>query len=391
MTTVEGKLWTSAFIGISVINLLMFISFHMLISTFPFYIESLGGDEAIAGLAAGMFAIASVVVRPFAGWILDHKGRLVVSIYGIAGMLVLPLTYPAIQVLIVALVVRVIHGVVWSLASTSVSTLACDIIPRSRFGEGMGIFGTGSAISMALGPVLGLYLLECGGYIVMFIISAGFALLSLVIIMATGKNFNLANTLQSKPAKAKLVVLDKKALPASVTMFLFLIPYGAISTFIALYAVEINIANGGIFFTLMAITTVLMRVMAGRTVDRVGEKPIVIISTVVQLVSLALLALWPGLVSFIISALFFGGGFGMMSPTMQAMAVRTAPPHRRGAASSTYLCAFDCGIGLGGVIAGYLLRFLGYPQMFAIMLLFTLAAVIVYYGWARRGKTRLKI
>ena len=391
MTTVEGKLWTSAFTGISVINLLMFISFHVLISTFPFYIKSLGGDEAIAGLAAGMFAIASVVVRPFAGWILDHKGRLVVSIYGIAGMLVLPLTYPAIQVLIVALVVRVIHGVVWSLASTSVSTLACDIIPRSRFGEGMGIFGTGSAISMALGPVLGLYLLECGGYIVMFIISAGFALLSLVIIMATGKNFNLANTLQSKPAKAKLVVLDKKALPASVTMFLFLIPYGAISTFIALYAVKINIANGGIFFTLMAITTVLMRVMAGRTVDRVGEKPIVIISTVVQLVSLALLALWPGLVSFIISALFFGVGFGMMSPTMQAMAVRTAPPHRRGAASSTYLCAFDCGIGLGGVIAGYLLRFLGYPQMFAIMLLFTLAAVIVYYGWARRGKTRLKV
>ena len=260
MTTVEGKLWTSAFIGISVINLLMFISFHMLISTFPFYIESLGGDEAIAGLAAGMFAIASVVVRPFAGWILDHKGRLVVSIYGIAGMLVLPLTYPAIQVLIVALVVRVIHGVVWSLASTSVSTLACDIIPRSRFGEGMGIFGTGSAISMALGPVLGLYLLECGGYIVMFIISAGFALLSLVIIMATGKNFNLANTLQSKPAKAKLVVLDKKALPASVTMFLFLIPYGAISTFIALYAVEINIANGGIFFTLMAITLSLIHI-----------------------------------------------------------------------------------------------------------------------------------
>ena len=170
-----------------------------------------------------------------------------------------------------------------------------------------------------------------------------------------------------------------------------MIPYGAISTFIALYAVKINIANGGIFFTLMAITTVLMRVMAGRTVDRVGEKPIVIISTVVQLVSLALLALWPGLVSFIISALFFGVGFGMMSPTMQAMAVRTAPPHRRGAASSTYLCAFDCGIGLGGVIAGYLLRFLGYPQMFAIMLLFTLAAVIVYYGWARRGKTRLKV
>ncbi len=386
MHTAESKLWTSTFTSISVINLLMFISFHMLISTFPFYIKSLGGDEAIAGLAAGMFAIASVVVRPLAGWILDHKGRLLVSICGIAGMLLLPLAYPVIQALIVALIVRVIHGAVWSFASTAVSTLACDIIPRRRFGEGMGIFGTGSAISMALGPVLGLYLLECGGYNVLFSISAGFALLSLIIIAATGKSFRLANALPPKTAKGKLVVLDKEALPASATMFLFLIPYGAISTFIALYAVEINIANGGIFFTLMAITTVLMRVMAGRTVDRVGERPIVIISTVAQLISLALLALWPGWVSFIIAALFFGVGFGMMSPTMQAMAVKTAPPHRRGAASSTYLCAFDCGIGLGGVIAGYLLRFLSYSQMFAIMLLFTLAAFIIYYGWARKGR-----
>ena len=57
-----------------------------------------------------------------------------------------------------------------------------------------------------------------------------------------------------------------------------------------------------------------------------------------------------------------------------------------GAASSTYLCSFDCGIGLGGVIAGYLLRFLSYSQIFAIMLLFIFAAFIIYYGWARNGR-----
>ena len=76
------------------------------------------------------------------------------------------------------------------------------------------------------------------------------------------------------------MLIDKNALPASLTMFLFLIPYGAISTFIALYAVEINIANGGIFFTRMAVTTVLTRGLSGRTVDKVGERPIVIVSVV---------------------------------------------------------------------------------------------------------------
>ena len=114
MHTAESKLWTSTFTSISAINLLMFISFH--------------------------------------------RGRLLVSICGIAGMLQLPLTYPVIQVLIVALIVRVIHGAVWSLASTAVSTLACDIIPRR---EGMGILGTGSAISM--GRHFNFYCLICSG------------------------------------------------------------------------------------------------------------------------------------------------------------------------------------------------------------------------------------
>ena len=382
------KLWTDGFISIIFINLLMFVSFHMLISTFPFYINFLGGDEAIVGLTAGLFAISSVLVRPIAGWILDHKGRLVALLCGIIGMLLLPLAYPIIKLLIVAVIVRVIHGVLWSFASTSVSTLACDIIPRSRFGEGMGIFGTGSAISMAVGPVLGLYLLNSAGYNVLFGFSAGFALLSLLIIISKRKSIFIVTKLQTDLSLRKLVLIDKNALPASLTMFLFLIPYGAISTFIALYAVEINIANGGIFFTLMAITTVLMRVLSGRAVDKIGEKPIVIVSIVSQLISLALLAFTPCLVGFIISALCFGIGFGMMSPTMQAMAVRLSPVNRRGAASSTFLCAFDCGVGLGGVIAGYLLQYLDYSQMFAIMLLFIIASFIVYYCWVQKTKGR---
>lgn len=387
MHSTGTKLWTAEFISITIINLLMFLSFHMLISTFPFYINFLGGDEAIAGLTAGLFAIASVLVRPIAGWILDHKGRVAVLLCGIIGMLLLPLAYPIIKLLIIAVIVRVIHGVVWSFASTSVSTLACDIIPHSRFGEGMGIFGTGSAISMAVGPVLGLYLLNSSGYNVLFGFSAGFALLSLLIIISKRKSLFIVTKLQTDLSSRKLVLIDKNALPASLTMFLFLIPYGAISTFIALYAVEINIANGGIFFTLMAVTTVLTRGLSGRTVDKVGERPIVIVSVVAQLISLALLAFAPGIVGFIISALCFGIGFGMMSPTMQTLAVRLSPENKRGAASSTFLCAFDCGIGLGGVIAGYLLRYFDYSQMFAIMLLFIIASFIVYYCWTKKSRS----
>ena len=41
------------------------------------------------------------------------------------------------------------------------------------------------------------------------------------------------------------------------------------------------------------------------------------------------------------------------------MAVSIAPPQRRGAANSTFLCAYDMGIGLGGGIAGVLIDMIG--------------------------------
>lgn len=43
------KLWSRNFVLIIVINFLVFMNHIMLLSTFPFYIESLGGSEALAG------------------------------------------------------------------------------------------------------------------------------------------------------------------------------------------------------------------------------------------------------------------------------------------------------------------------------------------------------
>ena len=51
MNNEKPRLWTRNFVLIIVINFLVFMTHIMLLSTFPFYIESLGGSEALAGLA----------------------------------------------------------------------------------------------------------------------------------------------------------------------------------------------------------------------------------------------------------------------------------------------------------------------------------------------------
>lgn len=69
------------------------------------------------------------------------------------------------------------------------------------------------------------------------------------------------------------------------------------------------------------------------------------------------------------------------------MAVSTTPSDRRGAANSTFLCAYDIGIGLGGGIAGVLIDSMGYEKMFAVIGIANVLSVLVYLLIGRHHKT----
>ena len=56
------RLWTSAFIRICLINLLIFVAFHMLMATFAYYVIDIGGTEVTAGFIAGLFAVSAVLI-----------------------------------------------------------------------------------------------------------------------------------------------------------------------------------------------------------------------------------------------------------------------------------------------------------------------------------------
>lgn len=158
-----------------------------------------------------------------------------------------------------------------------------------------------------------------------------------------------------------------------------MIPYGSITTFIALYSVDASIGSGGVFFVLLAVSNGLSRLFSGRICDKKGEDIIVYIAIPSVVTALILLAFFMSAATFYIAAVLYGIGFGSMAPSMQAMAVRIASPERRGSASSTYLSAFDMGIGSGGMISGVLVKYFGYGQMYAIMSLWLVISFGCYF------------
>jgi len=381
------KLWTRDFCSISLLNLLIFVGGNMLVTTFPFYIKSLGGTELTVGITAGIYSLLALLMRPIAGWLLDNKSRKAIFLIGLVGAMLFPMLYLVFPLLSVVILLRAMHGFLWSAAGTASNTNACDIVPQSRFAEGMGFFGLTNSLAMAISPAIGLWIMEGFGFTPLFFSCSVFSLVA-VLLLARIRLYDPPHPRRksgSLPLKARLASLfSKEALPASWLFFFCMLPGGSIASFIALYAEAEGLGNGGIYFTFQALFTGLFRVFGGRVADKHGEKVAVYYGCACFFISLAGLAAAKSAAFMYASSALFGIGYGLTLPSFQAMALRTVPWERRGSASSTYLCFFDMSWGLGGVLGGVFSDAFGYRVMFALMSLGLVLCVLTYVLWARK-------
>ena len=368
---------------IILVNLCVFTNHIMSLSTFPFYIQSLGGTEAVAGICVAAFSFVAVIIRPFVGWWLDNGVRRAALVAGLVLMGLAPLGYVFVPVLSVAIAIRMVHGVGLSFSNSTTATVASDVICRPRFAEGMGYFGMATALASAIAPALGLSLMEGFGFNVLYAVAAVIAGLGLVL-------FAFVRAPKVDVSKKKLdlrTIINRDSLPATVTMLIFMFTFGALENFVAIFASEASLPSGSIYFLVMSAMLLLVRITLGKLVDQRGEAFFVYSCNAAMLVAFLLLAFVPNAVTYILSAVLAGYAFGGLEPSLQSMAVHTSTVETRGSANSTFLCGYDIGYGLGGGIAGSLITGLGYSAMWSIVSLACVLSVIVYVTWARHSDT----
>lgn len=378
-----AKLWTRDLVLIILVNLCVFTNHIMSLSTFPFYIQSLGGSEAIAGICAAAFAFVAVIIRPFVGWWLDNGVRKVALVVGLILLGAAPLGYVFVPVLSMSIAFRMLHGIGLSFSNSTTATVASDVICHPRFAEGMGYFGMATALASAIAPALGLSLMEGFGFGTLYAAAAGIAGLGLVL-------FTFARTRKVNAPKKKLnlrTIINRDSLPATATMLVFMLTFGALENFVAIFAAENSLPSGSIYFIVMSVMLLVVRVTLGKLVDQRGEAIFVYTCNAAMLVAFLLLALVPNTATYILSAALAGYAFGGLEPSLQSMAVHTSTDETRGSANSTFLCGYDIGYGLGGGLAGSLITAMGYSSMWVIVSLACVASVLIYVAWARHSDT----
>ncbi len=372
-TLVKEPLWTRDFVLICIYNLIVFISFQMLTPTIPLYVDQLGGNETIVGVVSGFFAISSVVVRPWVGQGLDRYGRLGIWLVGAAIFFLTNFGYAWALSIPLLIGFRVIHGVGWGVVTTSAATAATDLIPAPRRGEGMGFFGLGTNIAMATGPLLGFFIAGRLGFNILFWGAGLLAFIAFLVI--TIIKLPKVTAVKGGPAPS---LWEPTAIRPSLYLFFATFVYGGIVTFIALYALQVGIANAGIFFTAYAVTLIFTRPVAGMLFDRHGHKLVIVPGFIFLGLSLIVLSLTSNLALFILSAITCGIGFGALHPALQALSVAKCAPNRRGAAQACFTASFDLGIGSGSIVLGVLAQYVGYSMMYLVSSIMVIIGLMVY-------------
>lgn len=371
------RLWSKSFISMTVAMLFLFTGFYLLLPTLPLYIQEMGGNETQIGLAAGVFTLAAVVFRPLVGGLLDRYGRRPFIIWGLVLFTVCMYMYDWVGGILLLLALRLLHGMTWAVSTTAVGTAVTDVIPSARRGEGMGWYGMAMTLAMAVGPLLGIWIITNQSYGSLFLIATGSSCIALVFAFAVKVPF------QRTAASGRIQLFDKTLVWVMVSIFFLAFSYGGITTFLPLFAEAIEV-NAGTFFLVFALTLTLSRPAAGKLSDRFGELAVIIPALIVTVVALLVLSAAGGLGGIVAAAILYGIGFGAAQPALQATTLRIAHPERKGVANASFFTAFDLGIAMGAILLGAVSQAVGYEALFIVSAVSVMLALVVFAVFARR-------
>ena len=385
----KKSIWTKDFILICLVGLATNITMRMLDANLASFANDVWQSKSLGGQLTSFFNVGSILMAFFAGRLVDLKGRRKMLI-AFCILFAIPTVFMAlIQIPGVGLGARLIQGVAKGVVTVAMASVVSDITPREKMNEGMGMFNLGATISFAFGPMLGLALVDLGGYKLMFIVCAiCYALGAVISAMIRYEKNNqpeaeapveeVKEEVQEAEKEYKGVwkLIEKKAIPASLNNTIFFGSYAAILVFVTVYAQEIlglNSTQIGLFYTVAAIAMLAVRLLTSKIGDKYGPLYLIIPGHIIIILGLILLALFAkqSYVAFLAAGACYGIGQAITTPALNTCAVLDSPEKRSATANATFYFLMDFGIlfasaGFGKLIDATATAELGYKLTYLI-------------------------
>jgi predicted MFS family arabinose efflux permease len=356
-------LFTRAFVALGLADLCYFTAAGVAIFGLPLYVTGpIGGNDAWAGVAFGVFALSALVLRPIAGRLSDTLGRRPLLL---GGALIAAASLALLAVadhIVVIIALRLLAGVGEAAFFVAGFAAIADLAPRARLGEALSYNSLGLYLGIALGPPLGELLVAMSGYVLAWTGAAVLAVVAAALALLVGE------TREPTPegTVADRHFIHRPALPIVLGFLASLIAMGGFLAFASIHAVDVGLPNASLALFTYGAVVVVCRIAFARVPDRLPPLPLGAAALGVLAAGLVIAATWQTAIGLIVGAAVTAIGIAFTTPAFFSAIFATASPAQRGVASGTASAAIDLGLGLGPIALGLVAESLGIPWAFAI-------------------------
>lgn len=375
---------SSTFLLIVAAAFALFTAVGAVVPVLPRYVEGpLGGDAVAVGFVVGTFFVATLLARPLAGRLGDERGRRVVIVGGAAVMAAAIAAFPLASNVAALAVLRFIQGAGEAAFYVGAATAVTDLVPAERRGQAVSYFSGALYAGIALGPLIGEWVLGDGSYSRVWVLAAGLGALAAVLSLGLREG---PRPVRSGP-RARLV--HPAGLVPGSAFGLGTFGYAAFAAFMPLYAPSLGLKGSAPVFGLYAGLTLLGRLFGARIPDRLGPSTTARAGLVTMAVGMAILGAWHTIPGLWTGTAVFAAGNAFMFPALLSLALDAAPDGERAAVVGTVVAFFDLGQGAGALLLGPLVAVSGYTGPFLAGALAAVAGVGLLSAHLRRGDLEL--
>lgn len=360
------KLWNSQYLKVMLCNFLLFFAFYLLTPLLPIYLDSeFQADKDMIGIVLSGYVIATLLVRPFSGFVVDSFDRHKVLTLCFFVFFICFAGYLGASTLLMFAIVRTMHGIPFGATTVANSTAAIDVLPSSRRNEGIGYYGLSNNLAMAVAPSVGIYIYHLtNNFQLLFWLSLALAFLG--FLCSTSVKLPKKEKVEGKPKLSLDHFFLGRAWLLAINISFFGLCWGVMSNYVALYGKEeMGITDGtGIFFMILSLGLFTSRLFGAKSLRQGRMTHNASLGVMLSLAGYSLFAFVAQPWSFYLSALLIGLGNGQMYPAFLNMFIKVARHDQRGTANSSILISWDLGMGLGILIGGIIAENISFRAAF---------------------------
>ncbi len=337
------------------------------------------------GLLTGLLFGVALSMRPVAGPVITKfdKRKLMILVFVIGG--VTNFGYALFDNISAFIVFRLIHGLQYALVGTLTMTLAGNNLPEEKMASGMGIFALSSTLGMAIGPTIGIYVLNFGTHIKdeSFGFTCVFLFAMLILVFGI-----IPSYLLSPDKKTEKDILETgawykniasvHAIPMALVMFFTFIGWSLYNVYIVELANELGISGISSFFIILALVLLISRPASGWLTDTFGLAKTLPPALLLFAVSFIIVGSGKSIGTILAGAVIAAIGFGSFQPALNSMCILSETPLKRGVATNTLFIGIDLGLFVGPIVGGIVYEIYNYSIMFRSTSLVIVIAVLIF-------------